>query len=241
MNSCKVCNEPVSGNYCSNCGHPVKLKKIDGHYIIHEITDFMFANKGMIYTIKRVLIRPGESVRQFINEDRHRFVKPITFIFITSLFYALVNHFFNIRAEDYYLQQEDFEGSSISVIFHWMLIEYPGYSTIFTGLFMAFWIKIFFRKAGYNIFEIFILLCFVTGITTLFTSIAAFIQGATHLKLIEISTYIMLIYYIWAIGQFFDKKKVASYVKTLLSYFLGSLVLGILIYIIGSIIDIVIN
>ena len=241
MNNCKICNEPVNGNYCSNCGQPAMLKRIDGRYIISEIADFFFAHKGLMYTIKRVLISPGKSVRQFITEDRYRFVKPITFVFITSLIYTIVNYYFNITAEDYYIQQDEFEGSVISLIFHWMLIEYPGYSTIITGLFMAFWIKILFRKARYNIFEIFILLCFVTGITTLFTSVTAFIQGVTHLKLIEFSLYIGIIYYIWAIGQFFDGKKVKSYIKAFLSYALGSFVMGIFIYIIGTIIDILIK
>ena len=72
MNNCKNCNEPVNGNYCSNCGRPATLRRVDGRYIIQEIGDFLFANKGMLYTIKRVLISPGESVREFITEDRHR-------------------------------------------------------------------------------------------------------------------------------------------------------------------------
>ena len=241
MNSCKNCNEPIHGNYCSNCGQPAKLKRIDRHYIVHEIGDFLFANKGMIYTVKKVLISPGDSVRRFIAEDRHRFIKPITFLFITSLIYALVNHFFNIVAEDYYQQSDVFEDSTISLIFNWMLIEYPGYSGIITGLFMAFWIKIFFRKAGYNLFEIFVLLCFVTGITTLFISVVAVVQGVTHLKLLQISSYILVIYFVWAIGQFFDKKKASSYIKVFLSYMLGSLILGILIGVVGTFIDLVIK
>jgi len=241
MHNCKNCNEPINGNYCSNCGQPAKLKRIDKHYIFHEIGDFLFANKGMIYTIKRVLINPGESVRRFITEDRYRFVKPITFLFITSLIYTLVNHFFNIRAEDYYQQSDILEGSTASLIFNWMLIEYPGYSNIITGLFMAFWIKIFFKKAGYNLFEIFILLCFVSGVTTLFISVVAIIQGITHLKLIQISSYIGIIYLTWAIGQFFDKTRAISYIKAFLSYILGSLILGILIGGVGAIIDIIVK
>jgi len=39
MNSCKNCNEPINGNYCSNCGQPAKLKRIDGRYIVYEIRD----------------------------------------------------------------------------------------------------------------------------------------------------------------------------------------------------------
>ena len=241
MSSCKNCNEQVNWNFCPNCGQPAKLKRIDKHYIIGEIGNFMFAKKGMIYTTKRVLLSPGKSVRQFLAEDRYRFVKPITFLFLTSLIYALINHFFNISTEDYYQQIDEFEGSTISLIFNWMLIDYPGYSGIITGLFIAFWIKIFFRKADYNIFEIFILICFVSGVTTLFISVVAIIQGITHLKLLQISSYIASIYLIWAIGHFYDKKKVVNYIKAFLSYILGSFILGIIIVIVGTLIDIIIR
>jgi len=177
----------------------------------------------MVYTIKNVLISPGDSVRQFITEDRYRFVKPITFLFITALIYALVSTQFNVKTSNY-----DGPEGVISVIMNW-LIGNPGYLNTIIVLFVAFWIKIFFKKAGYNFFEIVILLCFVFGITTLFDSVAIFFQGITHLNLIQTSMSIGVIYATWAIGQFFDKKRAASYTKAFLSYLLGVLTLGFLI------------
>jgi len=241
MNRCQYCNEPIHGNYCSNCGQPEKLEKIDGHYFLQEIGNFFLINKEMLYTVKNVLINPGESVKRFIAKDRHRFVKPITFLLATSLIYTLANHFFNIGAEDYYDQTEQIEGSVLSLIFHWMLIEYPGYTDIITRFIIAFWIRIFFRKSNYNLFEIFILLCFITGITTLFLSIFIIIQGITHLKLIQISMYFLAIYLVWAIGSFYDRKKVTSYIKALLSVIAGTLMFGILIQIVAILIDFVIK
>ena len=229
MNCCRNCKEPVSWNYCPNCGQPANLKKIDKHYIIQELGDFFLANRGMVYTIKKILVRPGESVRQFITEDRYRFVKPITFLLITALFYALVNNLFNTKLVIY-----DGPEGMAGFIMRW-LIEHSGYFEIIIGLFVSFWIKIFFRKAGYNIFEIFILFCFVFGITTLFNSIVVIIQGITHLKLISISIGIRAIYVTWATGQFFDRRKAANYIKAFLSYIVGVLTFSILIAVIAMI------
>jgi len=241
MNRCQYCNEPIHGNYCSNCGQPEKLEKIDGHYFLQEIGNFFLINKEMLYTVKNVLINPGETVKRFIAKDRHRFVKPITFLLATSLIYTFANHFFNIGAGDYYDQTEQIEGSILRLILHWMLIEYPGYSDIITRFVIAFWIRLFFRKSNYNLFEIFILLCFITGITTLFLSIFIIIQGITHLKLIQISMYFLAIYLVWAIGSFYDRKKVTSYIKALLSVITGTLMFGILIQIVAILIDFVIK
>jgi hypothetical protein len=191
----------------------------------------------MIYPIKRVLVSPGESVRWVIADDRHLYVKPIAFLFFTSLVYTLVNYLFGFGAVDFDRQLSKLEGTTASLIFNWIVIDYPGYSSIITGLFMALWVKIFFRKAGYNLSEIFILLCFVTGITTLFISTAAIIQEITHLKLLLISSYIGMIYFLWAIGQFFDRKRLISYFKAFLSLVLSTIIFSLLIQIIGGVID----
>ena len=240
MNICKNCNEPVNGNYCSNCGQPTKLKRIDMHYIIQETGDFLFANKGMVYTIKKVVISPGDSIRRFITEDRYRFVKPITFLFITSLVYTLACHFFHIKPEDFYMQKSEIELPTVDLFISWMT-EYQGYAGIISGLFIALWVKLFYRKSGYNIFEIFILLCFLSGISSLFFSVVVILQGLTHLRLIHISTLIMIFYHTWAIGQFFDKKKAKSYVKAFISYILGLLIFSFTITFIAIFIDIVIS
>jgi len=177
----------------------------------------------MVYTIKNVLIRPGESVRQFIAEDRHRFVKPITFLFICTLLFAFVSNPFNIRTSNY----EGPEGI-LSLILNW-LFDHPSYFNLLIGLFVAFWIKIFFRKSEYNIFEIFILFCFVYGIMKLFELVVVIIQVITHLELINIAIGIGVIYITWATGQFFNKKKMSSYIKAFLSFIFGILTFGILI------------
>jgi hypothetical protein len=241
MNTCKNCNEPVTGKYCSNCGQPAKLKRIDGIYIINEIGDFFFAHKGMLYTVKKMLITPGEGVKRFLNEDRYRFVKPIVFVIITSLIYTLVNYLFNIGAEEYYHQYENLEGTTASLILNSIIIDYPGYSGLIIGFFIAFWIKLFFKKAGYNIYEIFVLICFVSGVTTLFLSIVAIIQGVTCLKLLQVGSIIGTFYTIWAIGQFIDGKKVGSYIKAFISFFLASIVFGIVVGLVGTLIDIFIK
>jgi len=239
MKNCINCNEPVTGNYCSNCGQPVMLKRIDRHYIIHEIGDYLLANKGLVYTIKKVLISPGKSVRRFLAEDRYRFVKPITFLFLTSLFYTLVCYLFHIGAEDFYLQSfpEELELPTFKLIMNWML-SYSGYTGILSGFFIAVWVKLFFRKTGYNIFEIFILICFVSGISSLFGSALVIVQSVAHVNLLYVSALISIIYYAWAIGQFLDGKK---YIKAFFTCIFGYYLFGILIAFTAIFIDLIIK
>jgi len=236
MDTCKNCNEAISGNFCSNCGRPAELRRIDKYYIWEEIAGFFRANKGFLYTVKGMLVAPGKTVRQFIATDRHRFVKPITFVIITALIYSLVNYFFQIGIEHLGMYGDEF-GTTAPLIFHWMFVEYPGYSGILTGLFAAFWVKLFFRKSGYNFFEIFILMCFISGVSALFSVAVIPFQGLTDFNVVLISGYAFLIYIAWAVGQFFGGKKIKNYVKALLAYFIAMTVLGILIVFVGAIVD----
>jgi hypothetical protein len=241
--TCKNCNDPIAKNFCSNCGTPCTLRRIDGQYIIHEIRDFFFANKGMIYTVKKVLISPGKAVREFISEDRFRFVKPITFLFITSLIFTFVNYLFNFGQEAYGMNLGLEEGTMAYRIYDWLAIKYPAYGSILTGLVVAFFVKLFFRKTDYNLLEIFILICFVSGVTALSFAIVAVIQGVTHWNILFVFAQITAVYFVWAIGQFYNqpqfskRKKVWNYVKAFLAFIVGAHVFFIIIVIIGTIID----
>jgi hypothetical protein len=132
------------------------------------------------------------------------------------------------------------EFPTVSLFINWMT-DYQGYAAIISGFFIAFWIKLFFRKSGYNIFEIFILLCFLSGISALFSSLAVILQGYTHVKFITISTLPLMIYYAWATVHFFDNKKAISYIKAFLSYILGYFVFGFLVAFIGIFIDVILT
>ncbi len=238
IDSCKKCNEPINGNYCSNCGQSAKLKKIDGHYILHEIGDVLNINREILHTIKGLLVSPGKTVRHYITEDRSQYVKPIAFIIITSLIYTLIWHFFHIQ--DYSVQL-DAIGQSTTVLFLNWLQEYSGYANILIGVFVAFWVKIFFRKFDYNLSEILVLLCFVFGIEMLIFSVLGILQAFIHFDVMQISSYLVVIYFTWAIGQFFDRKKAISYIKAFLSYILGMFVFMVLFILVGTLIDVMIK
>lgn len=232
--NCKNCNTEINLNYCPSCGQPAKLKRIDGHYIMHEIEHVLHFERGILYTIKELLTHPGQNVRNYILDNRSRLVKPIIFIIVTSLIYTIVSHFFHIENE--YIKYNETTTTKVSVIFQWIQDHY-GYSNIIMGVFIAGWLKVFFRKYDFNFFEILILLCFVMGMSMLIYTVFAFFQGITGFRLMQIGGMISIGYNTWAIGQFFDKKKVGSYIKALASYLLGMITFMLTGVLVGVAID----
>jgi hypothetical protein len=235
---CKNCKTEISSKYCPECGQPTSLKRIDGHYIVHEIEHVLHFERGILFTIRELVINPGQSIQNYLTENRSRLVKPIIFIIITSLIYTIVVNLLHI--EEQYITLEGGDSTTPNKIFNWMR-EHYGYANIIMGIFIAFWTKIFFRRYQFNYFEILILLCFVIGISMLIYSIFALLAGLTGLKISQLGGIVGLAYSSWAIGQFFGKGKIINYIKALFAYLLGMLTFLITAFLLGEIFDIIVK
>lgn len=236
--NCRNCNEELSLNYCANCGQPATMKRIDGHYIAHEIEHVLHFEKGILYTIRELLTRPGENVKHFLEENRTRLVKPVIFLTVTSLIYTIVSHFFHI--DEGYVQFTEGKGTATGLIFKWVQDHY-GYANIIMGVFIAFWAKVFFKKSGYNFYEILILLCFIMGMGMLIFSVFSIIQGLTHADMMQVAGVVGIAYCSWAIGQFFNKRKASSYILALVAYLLGMVTFTLTAIVLGTLADLVIK
>jgi hypothetical protein len=237
--NCKNCNAEVTQNFCPNCGQSVTLKRIDRHYISHEVQHLLHFEKGVFYTAKELLARPGSSIKEFITENRNKHMKPVPFLVLTSLLYIIIAHFFHADKIDNEKEKLLFGESSIGDIQHWIQTHY-GYANIIMGIFIALCVKLLFRKYKYNLFEISILICFVMGQGMLFITLETFFVGLLNEQIyIGILMIISFAYPTWAIGQFFDKSKAFSYVKAFFAYTLGYLFFQFFIIIVGLTVDLI--
>jgi hypothetical protein len=241
ITNCKNCESHVTGNFCSNCGQAVKLERINKHYISHEILHLLHLEKGFFFTVKELFKRPGNSIREFINTDRSKHIKPVTFLILTSLFYALITHYFHADEINNSKENLQFGDSSVVGIQEWVNSHY-GYANMIMGFFIAICVKLFFRKYQYNFFEISIVLCFVMGQGMLMLAFEAFFVGVLNEQVYKILLLVIgFSYPTWAIGQFFDGKKVLSYVKAFLAYFFGYLLFIVAIILVGVTIDVIVK
>ncbi len=236
MKVCKKCSTELVGSFCHNCGFPEEQRRIDGKYVFSEISSVLNFDKGILFTIRELLIRPGMSIQHFIHEDRNRLVKPILFLLLSSLVYSLVQGFagFHDGYMNYSFDEE--KQLVVSQLFMWVSDNY-GYSNVIMAFFIALWIKLLFRKYDYNYFEIIILLCFIMGVMMLIYTVFGVLESITGLSLLQFGAILGFFYSSWAIGQFFNKKKFTSFLKGLVSYLLGIITFTIVVLGIGLFID----
>ncbi len=213
------------------------LERIDGKYIFSEISSVFNFEKGIFYTIKELCIRPGKTVRDFLIYDRQRLVKPIIFVISSSLFFIVSQQIFGFQTG---AAPNNIDSEGVKKAYEWVGNNF-GIVNILLGFFIGFWIRLFYPKSEFNIYEIFILVFFTIGIGNLIYAIFGIIESGTGFKANNVAFFTALVYSAWAIGNFFNKKSFWSYFKGLLAYVfgvsMGSLLIvsiGILVYIINK-------
>lgn len=233
---CKSCGAESKDNFCAKCGSPTTLKRINGRYILAEIRSILNLEKGILYTIKELFIRPDVSIQRFMHNDRNRLVKPLLFIIICSLIYTVAQQL--LRFEDGYVNTGGLEKSTVRTIFEWIQKNY-GFANILMAIFITTWIKLFFKKYKYNFFEIIVLLCFVMGNEMIIYTTFGILESIIKIKVLQIGAVVGILYTSWAIGRFFDKKKKINYLKGLLTYILGMITFYFIAIMIGVGVDLI--
>ena len=232
--TCLKCNTELQGKFCTNCGQDRELKRINGQYILSEIGSVLKLDKGILFTIKELILRPGMNIRMFLHEDRTRLVKPIFFLIVTSLVYTLVQQWFHFEGGS--VNTSETPSTAIIAVSQWVQNHY-GYSNIIMAVFIGVWVKIFFRKHNYNYYEILVLLCFVMGIGMLFYTFFGLVEALTTIKVLQIGGLLGFVYVFWAIGSFFGNSKKMNYLKAFLSYMLGMITFSLAAVAVGLVID----
>ena len=215
MNTCKNCSINFDTKYCPDCGTPAITKRIDKHYVWHELQHGIFHfEKGFFYTTKELLINPGHAVRKFIEGDRLKHYKPIGYVIICSIIYTLSEHYFDTETKH--------RSSSDGIVVKW-IFEHYSYSNLIEIIFIAFMLQLFFRKEKYTYFENCVLCCYLTGFTMLIGAIYTLFIFLTNLETLDSLFFflIMFVYMAWGIGQFYDKKTWWTYFKAFFVYLIS--------------------
>ncbi|MFZ1686012.1 MAG: DUF3667 domain-containing protein [Flavobacteriales bacterium] len=95
MATCKNCGAPVSGAFCASCGQKASTERIGWHWLVHEVQHSIFhVDKGILFTLKELFIRPGRMLGDFLEGQRKRHFPPLSLMLVLAAVYSLLFHFF---------------------------------------------------------------------------------------------------------------------------------------------------
>jgi hypothetical protein len=91
---CQNCGHEGELVYCSNCGQPLKAKRINLPHLLHEVSHtFWHLEKGFLYTLKELAIHPGTMQKRYLSGLRLHYQKPFSLFAISATLGALVLFF----------------------------------------------------------------------------------------------------------------------------------------------------
>ncbi len=151
---CPNCNDEIIKNFCSNCGQK-KFKRIDKKYIWEEIQyTTIHTNKGLLYTLKNLVVNPGKTARQFIDGCRVNHYKPILLVFLLSGISTFISvkflNFNEVLKKQYESQQMNAELANEIVHF---VTSYNSLIMLAMVPVFACFTKIGFFRWGHNYYE----------------------------------------------------------------------------------------
>lgn len=163
---CRYCKIPGTGNYCSNCGGTYVVKRITIASILHDGFHFItHLDKGLGYTLKRLIAAPGVMQREYVEGYRNKHQKPFSTFFICATISALARYWINLALVDYYNAGNVTEGNFFHeylILLHSLLLPLYSLTTF-----------LLFYNSKYNYAEIVVLLLYTMGMFFLITDVIA--------------------------------------------------------------------
>jgi hypothetical protein len=84
-NNCLNCGKELTDQFCSGCGQKADTHRISfKNFLFHDVLHGIFhIEKGMLFTAKQALMRPGEAALEYISGKRKRYYNVFYLIVIT--------------------------------------------------------------------------------------------------------------------------------------------------------------
>ncbi|MFY0482684.1 DUF3667 domain-containing protein [Flavobacterium sp. PLA-1-15] len=95
-NNCLNCEKELVDQYCSGCGQKADTHRITfKNFIFHDVLHGTFhLEKGILFTIKEALLRPGKASLDYIYGKRKRYYNVFYLILLTFAFLLFLRHFY---------------------------------------------------------------------------------------------------------------------------------------------------
>src|SRR4051794_23466551 len=85
---CANCDRAIAGTdqkFCPACGQPTPAHRIDWHFLGHELEhSVLHMDRGILYSLKELMLRPGHLMRSYLDGRRVDQVKPLLLLMISA-------------------------------------------------------------------------------------------------------------------------------------------------------------
>ena len=168
---CQNCDHDYVGQYCSQCSQRADTHPVNWHYIWHEIPHSVWhIDRGIAYTLRQLLTRPGHTIREFLEGKRVNHYRPLALLFLLGAIYLFVQHGLGIsfaKVSQEMFSPETKDASARLLAFQkesgQFLERNQNLISIVMIPFYAFGYWLMFRRQGYNYPQMLVVQTFITN------------------------------------------------------------------------------
>lgn len=165
--ACLNCAAVLHDQFCARCGQPASTHRFTVGHLLHEVPHSIWhVDKGILFTLREMLLRPGPALRAYLSGQRRPYFAPLSYLLLTagiSTFLLSVLHImpFNLHDPNLTPQMQQVMMGVMAPILKYMawlqVLALP-----LTGLLT--WLAL--RRAGINYAESVIINAFIIGTST---------------------------------------------------------------------------
>lgn len=163
--NCLNCNTEINSKFCPNCGQKASTERITFKSFSRSVTsDIINADKGILFNLKNLTIRPGKSINDYIDGKRKNIFNPISYALLTISAYLILSKYIGSESG---LKEEDFEAIKSQETFEYgkqlgrFTVEYIKFFFLLHIVYLSVFEKLFFSKK--NIYELMTINAFIVG------------------------------------------------------------------------------
>ena len=206
--ACLNCDTALTDRFCAHCGQPAATHRLTMRHLLHEIPHSIWhVDKGIFYTLRELLFRPGPAILGYLRGQRARHFAPLSLLLLVtgiSSFLALklrldaiaqtVNT--NASAE---LREAQAHGTE-------SIMHYLGWIYVALSPLIGWLARRALRRTGINLAEAMVVVLYVTAAGNLLSMLTLplfyFVHtGAQYYRLTAGSTLLVIGYQGWAYEQ----------------------------------------
>lgn len=79
--ACRNCGASRKGDYCHRCGQRFLDGRLTFAILAHEVAAHFSAERGLLRTVREMVVAPGGMIRDYLSGRRRGYVSPITYLF----------------------------------------------------------------------------------------------------------------------------------------------------------------
>ena len=146
---CKNCGTILNGNYCNHCGQAANIHRLNLKHLLHNFFHAVtHMDAGYLHTIKDLTIRPGHSIREYLQGKRSSHGDPLVMLLILGGLCSILYKDYHIKT----LGSVDIDTLTDGT----QMLSTKFFALVFLGyaLILSFMDFVIFRYKGYNYFEL---------------------------------------------------------------------------------------